>query len=152
MYRSVLKPHLSTGRSGNMLIIKLSWFWSVRTILFRSQIQNTKDRTTDIKHLTPNTGAWASAPGTSIRQRPPTPLACVSTRHHRVPHPCPKRPSRKCLYFPKRLTERCLTFKKSGRKCGKNFSKNLQKSLVLKEFVISLQPRLMGELYLVDWK
>ena len=83
------------------------------------------------------------------------PSACPVTAvlpHRRAPHPCPKRPSRKCLYFPKRLTERCLTFKKSGRKCSKNFSKNLQKSLVLKEFVISLQPRLMGELYLVDWK
>ena len=83
------------------------------------------------------------------------PSACPVTAvlpHRRTPHQCPKRPSRKCLYFPKRLTERCLTFKKSGRKCSKNFSKNLQKSLVLKEFVISLQPRLMGELYLVDWK
>lgn len=83
------------------------------------------------------------------------PSACPVTAvlpHRRTPRPCPKRPSRKCLYFPKQLTERCLTFKKSGRKCGKNFSKNLQKSLVLKEFVISLQPRLMGELYLVDWK
>lgn len=50
VYRSVLKPHLSTGCFCNMLIIKLTWFWSVRTVLFRSQIQNTKDRTTDIEH------------------------------------------------------------------------------------------------------
>lgn len=80
MYRSVLKPHLSTGCFGNMLIVRLPWFWSVRAILFRSQIQNTKDRATDIEHRALNTGAWASAPVTTSGQQHPF------TKLRHIPH------------------------------------------------------------------
>lgn len=86
--RSVLKPHLSTGCFGNMLIVRLPWFWSVRAILFRSQIQNTKDRTTDIEHRALNTGAWASAPATTSGHRRPA-AAPVTTGGHRHPASAP---------------------------------------------------------------
>lgn len=177
---SVLKLLASTGLCANLLISISFCFCPVRTVLFRSLLgfrwqaalhcqafypagspcnfpsapeacrpdrrleplsRDTRSRA--VSRRAPLSGPAlrnATARGSAARESPPS------------RHPCPKRPPRKCLYFANRLKARFLTFKFAGRKCCKIFLKILQKSLVLQEFVISLQPRLMGEVCLVNWK